>query len=211
MTLIISTFSGGPVETNAYLILDADGNALLVDAPLGTTEAVVSGVRQVGARVQAIVVTHPHWDHFADAAELKVALAAPVIAHATAVPRLADPASSLFPLPEDAPVIAPVEADVLVGDGDVVTLGSVAFSVLFVPGHEPSHIALYQPEEKLLFGGDVIFPGGHGTLAIPGADPAEMQRTLRRLAALPDDVTVYPGHGAPTTIGAERSWLPTPE
>ncbi len=79
--------------------------------------------------------------------------------------------------------------------------------MLFTPGHEPAHIALYQPDEAILLSGDVIFPGGHGTLDVPGADAGAMDRSLRKLAALPDEVTIHNGHGEPTTIGAERSWL----
>jgi glyoxylase-like metal-dependent hydrolase (beta-lactamase superfamily II) len=62
-----------------------------------------------------------------------------------------------------------------------------------------------------VLGGDVLFPNGHGRTDIPGSDPAVMRTTLQRMSTLPDAVTVYPGHGEPTTIGAERHWLPTAE
>lgn len=81
-------------------------------------------------------------------------------------------------------------------------------NVPFTPGHGLAHIALVDTAGRMLFGGDVIFPGGHGTLDVPGAHAAAMASSLRKLATLPDEVTVYDGHGAPTTIGAERGWLP---
>ena len=64
-------------------------------------------------------------------------------------------------------------------------------------------------DAAVILGGDVLFPRGHGRIDIAGADQFDMQNSLARLAALPDNVTVYPGHGAPTTIGAEKDWLPT--
>ena len=66
---------------------------------------------------------------------------------------------------------------------------------------------LYSADARVVLGGDVLFPGGHGRTDIPGADQATMVRSLARLLELPDDVTVYPGHGAETTIGAERGWM----
>jgi glyoxylase-like metal-dependent hydrolase (beta-lactamase superfamily II) len=104
-------------------------------------------------------------------------------------------------------MIAPAELDGTLDEGDTLTVGQATFTVLFLPGHDISHIALYSEPERIFLGGDVLFPNGHGRTDIPGSDQATMDKSLARLATLPVDVVVYPGHGGPTTIGRELPWL----
>ena len=208
MALRIRTFTGGPLATNAFLVSDDDGRSLVVDVPPGTASEIASALRMYGLRLERIVITHPHWDHFADANALRDLTGVPIAAHPEARPRLQNARTSLFPVEGVDFGPASLLPDQAIDEGDIVRLGRTRFDVLFTPGHEPSHIALYAPDEAILLSGDVIFPGGHGTLDVPGADAEAMGRSLRKLAALPDDVTVYNGHGDPTTLGAERSWLP---
>jgi len=204
MGLKVEAFPGGPLETNAYLVIDdATREALIVDAPMDVTDRLTSAATAAGARIALIVITHAHWDHIGDAAELKAKTGAPVAAHILAVDRLAKPGSAVVDLPL---TITPVTPDRLLNDGDEVRLGSHVFRVLHLPGHDPAHIALYSEPDRVFLGGDVLFPNGHGRVDIPGADPAAMNRSLARLVDLPPNVVVYPGHGPPTTIGAER-WL----
>lgn len=205
MTLRLETFVGGPLETNAYLVLDEQaGEAIVIDAPEGVTQAITAAVASAGATVRHIVLTHAHWDHIVDAARLRTATDAPLVAHPLADDRLANPRSDVFALPFP---IDPSTPDDHLADGDRVTVGSHTFTVLHLPGHDPAHIALYCEPEALLLGGDVLFPGGHGRTDVPGAEQAAMNRSMGRLLDLPDNVKVYPGHGAPTTVGAERAWM----
>ena len=129
-----------------------------------------------------------------------------MLAHPTTSAKLEQPGSASSTLPIE---IEPSVADQFLNDGDTVTLGSHTFDVWFVPGHDPGHIVLVSVPDEMVLGGDVLFPGGHGTIEIPGADANQMRQALSRLAGLPDGVTVYPGHGLPTTIGQERGWLPS--
>ncbi len=204
-SLTIQRFAGGPLETNAYLIIDPDtASALLVDTPPETHDAIVAAVHAAGVETRAIVLTHAHWDHIVDASALRATLGAPLLAHADADQRLAAPESAVMAIPY---TITPVTPDQHLAEGDEVTLGDHAFEVLHLPGHDPAHIALSSAADKIVFGGDVLFPGGHGRTDIPGSDQTTMARSLARLLDLPDDVTVYPGHGRETTIGNERGWL----
>lgn len=205
MTLRIETISGGPLETNVYLVADIErGEALVIDAAQDTVEAVMAAAAENGWTVREIVITHTHWDHIADAAAMKAALGVPIVAPVGAEAALAAPGSFFGELDFEIP---PVSPDRMVGEGDEIILGEHRFQILHLPGHEPYHIALHEPTAEVLLSGDVLFPNGHGRIDLPSADQAAMNASLRRLRDLPDGTTVYPGHGAPTTIGAERSWL----
>lgn len=202
MTLTIQIVPGGPLDTNTYLVADEETkDAIVIDAAADVTASIVQLVSQAGYRVGAIVLTHGHWDHLVDTKALHDAFHAPILTSVGVVDRLANPRT-------DAPVpYAPATVDRTLEASDLVTVGTHTFTVLDVPGHDPAHIALYSAADKLFFGGDVVFPGGHGTTAIPGSDQAVMNATLKALLAIPGDVTVYPGHGLHTTFGAERNWM----
>lgn len=204
MTLRVETFAGGPLETNAYLVFDEDSKQILiVDAPMDVDEPLKHRVSELGGEVLLVVLTHAHWDHIGTTNLLHNEFSAPVAAHRLTKQRLADPGSSVMELPAE---IAPVFPDRWLDEGDRVPLGAHELTVMFLPGHDPGHIALYSEPDRMLLSGDVLFPNGHGRIDIPGASQQDMAASLKRLAALPGDVTVYPGHGLPTTIGAE-SWL----
>lgn len=200
----IDTFIAGSLDTNAYLVIDeASNEAILVDAPEDVAAQILPAVHATGYAVRRIVVTHGHWDHIAGLAALATAFPVPVAVHPLVADRLTHPTRGL-------PVkVEPVQPDELLNEGDAVSVGGASFTVMHLPGHDEGHIVLYAPADRVILGGDVLFPGGHGRTNLPGSDQATMNHSLSRLAALPDDVTVYPGHGIPTTIGAERAWLPT--
>ena len=206
MPLEIITFVGGPVETNAFLVADTEsGDALVIDAPYGTTRQIIAEAAHRGWRIGQIVITHTHWDHVADARALKEAAAAPLLAHPLAVERLANPVALFGELPVDVP---PVETDSTIEDGEIVTLGGHRFTVMHLPGHDPAHIALVDEEQTIFLGGDVLFPGGHGRTDLPNADQDAMNASLRRLVdELPPQTRDLPGHGVETTIGAEAPWI----
>jgi hydroxyacylglutathione hydrolase len=146
------------------------------------------------------VVTHTHWDHIGDVAAVARTFGVPVLVHAVERGVLERPAGGVGE-------IEPATVDRELADGDEVAVGAVTFVVMHTPGHSPGQISLYSAAERLMIGGDTLFPGGYGRVDIPGASEGETVATLRRLLHLPDDVTVLTGHGAPTTIGSERGWM----
>lgn len=203
MSLSVKRFVGGPLETNAYLVADEETkDAIVIDAPEGVTSEITDAVAAHQYVIAAIVITHGHWDHIVDTNDLRRALKAPVLTHAGVAGRITDPVPDASPVP-----VAAAEVDGELDEGDTVAVGGHTFVVRHLPGHDPAHIALYSAADKLFFGGDIIFPGGHGTTEIPGSDQATMDATIKRLLDMPGDVTVYPGHGVPTTFGEERAWM----
>jgi glyoxylase-like metal-dependent hydrolase (beta-lactamase superfamily II) len=206
MSLKIVTFPAGPIETNAYLVADTEtSDALVIDAPYGVTADVVAEAEKRGWKIGQIVITHTHWDHVADAKALTEATEAPLAAHPLAEAPLANPTPLVGELPVEVPPVATNQA---LEDGDTVTLGGHSFLVMHLPGHDPAHVALLDAEHGVLLSGDVLFPNGHGRTDIPGTDQQDMNQSLRRLVAeAPPETTVYPGHGLPTTIGAETPWI----
>ena len=204
---IVQSFVVGPLQNNTLLVADRPGGeALIVDPALGATEPILTAVREAGVNVTLILNTHGHWDHVADNAPLAEATGAPIAIHAADAPQLARPMGAAGSLPWDIP---PSRADRLLADGDDIRVGSAAFTVLHTPGHSPGSICLYAAAWSLLISGDTLFAGSYGRYDLPGGDPAALRASLARLAELPPDTEVYPGHGPTTTISAE-SWLPLP-
>ena len=105
-------------------------------------------------------------------------------------------------------VVDPVDIDRELREGDVLTVGGLDVRVLHTPGHTPGSLSLWAPALDVVFTGDTLLKGGAGHTAEPGASLPALAASVRRLAALPPETTIYPGHGAPTTVGAE-AWLTT--
>ncbi len=200
----IEVFPTGPLPTNAYLVADEETNeAWIIDAPPDSADVVLAEVKERGYTVSLLINTHGHWDHIADNAAMQAGTGAPLLIHAADEPMIRDPQM----MGSYMPGITPTTADRYLNDGDMLHLGRYIFTVWHTPGHSPGGVVLYEPTTNTLIGGDTLFPNGHGRIDIPGADQAAMHRSLARLATLPPETTVYTGHGDPTTIGAESSWL----
>jgi hydroxyacylglutathione hydrolase len=198
--LIVVQIPSGPIETNAFVVVDPQTReALIIDAPPDSIDAIERRLTQHNATPVALVLTHTHWDHIGDTAAVAERWGIPVVVHDLDRPRLESPQSPVE--------IMPAKADRLIDEGDEVSLGSRSFRVMHTPGHSPGQISLYSEPDKVLFGGDTLFPDGYGRVDIPGASEEQTVATMTRLLELPDDVTVFTGHGRSTAIGRERRWM----
>lgn len=197
----------GALGTNCYLIADGEGDegcALVID-PAGGADAVIA---ELGGRaLEYVVCTHNHFDHTGAVAELARRTGARVVASVQDSERIETGQKGSFAGIEYD--IEPAAVDVKVKDGDVICLGSLKLKVIHTPGHTKGGICLYLPgnEEKfgMLFAGDTLFHGCTGRIDLEGGNGYEMRGSLRtKIAPLPNETVVYPGHGGFTTIGAER-------
>jgi glyoxylase-like metal-dependent hydrolase (beta-lactamase superfamily II) len=199
--LQIVQIPAGPIETNAFLVLDPETHeAFIVDAPPDVMDGLANEVERLGAQPRALLLTHTHWDHIVDTAVVSERYGIPVMVHDLDRPRLEDPRGGPEP-------ITPRSPDRLLAEGDELTLGQHRFVVMHTPGHSPGQVSFYCAEQAIMLGGDTLFPDGYGRVDIPGASEEQTVATMRRLLELPDDVTVLTGHGRPTTIGRERPWM----
>jgi hydroxyacylglutathione hydrolase len=154
-----------------------------------------------------ILLTHSHWDHTAEVSLLKEQLQVPIYIHKEDVKNLEEPGSDRLPLLYP---IRAVKPDDYLYDGQILMVGELAIEVIHTPGHTPGGVCFYLKQQKALFSGDTLFKGTIGNLSFPTARPKLMWASLERLAKLPKDTKVYPGHGPATTIGAEE-WLSNAE
>jgi glyoxylase-like metal-dependent hydrolase (beta-lactamase superfamily II) len=206
--MIIQAFPSGPFETNAYVVVCPQTRvAAIIDPAPGCASAIKDYLTQHSYKPEKILLTHSHWDHFADMPELKEHYGIPIYVHSEDSANIENPGSDGLPL---WITIKGVKPDYFFSEGDLISVGNRQFKVIDTPGHTPGGVCFYCPEEKLLFSGDTLFKGTIGNLSFSTARPKLMWQSLAKLAKLPLDTQVLPGHGQQTTIGAE-SWLPEAE
>ena len=197
----------GPLWTNSYVIDDGNGTALCFDAG-GDPADVLGWLRNENLKLAAIVLTHGHMDHILGVAPLACATGAAVYVPESDESLLRDPNMNLAA--EFGYSVEPVKSDHIVRDGDVFTAGNMTVEALHTPGHTPgsSCYIVSQGEEKLLVSGDTLFARSIGRTDLAGGDADAMTKSLARLAAIPGDMPVLPGHGPETSLERERQLNP---
>ena len=190
--MTITTLPLGMLQTNCY-ILAQEERCLVID-PGDEAEKVLAFLEQNGLTLEAVLLTHGHFDHVGAVKELA-----------------ADTDCRVFLCEEDlalpgAMTAGPLYHTDFYSDGDSLTLAGMAFEVLHTPGHTPGSVCLRFGEH--LFSGDTLFAGSCGRTDFPGSSPSDMYHSLKRLSQLEDNLKVYPGHGETTTIGEEKRYNP---
>lgn len=195
--LRFKSFTGGPYQTNCFLVHGPAGD-ILFDAPEGADEEFS------GEKIGLLLLTHGHWDHTADAAAIKRRHGCPVLCHADTVPMVAEGdffARHGFPLRVEA-----FQPDGLLSESSGKDLLGLRTDLLDVPGHCPGSLCFSFPEHGMLIGGDVLFRGGIGRWDLPGGDGPMLIKGIReKILVLPEETLVLPGHGPVTTVGAEKA------
>ncbi len=203
--MLIDVFECGPVATNAYLVHnEGSQTGLIIDAPMDSVEVIGDAADRKGIIPKALILTHTHWDHTADAAGMKRRWPELLIyVHPSDEYRLIEPMKhTVWALPF---TLEQVQADLHLRDGDRFDLDGISLDVLFTPGHTEGGISLLDPVNNILFVGDTLFAGSVGRTDLPGGDWETLLDSIRRrLLSLPDQTMVYPGHGPKTTIAEER-------
>jgi len=197
----------GPVAENSYLIFEeGTGKALLVD-PGDEADRLMQPLAERGLELEAILLTHCHFDHIGAVAPIARATGAPVYCPVIEVPILAD-VMAYVPWPGIGPYES-YDADHTVEGGEHLSLAGMEIDVLFTPGHSPGHVTYSIPEAGLLLSGDVLFQGSVGRVDLPGGDWDTLLESIRMLiTTFPGETQVLPGHMGVTTLGAELATNP---
>jgi glyoxylase-like metal-dependent hydrolase (beta-lactamase superfamily II) len=203
----IRSLTVGPVAENSYVFhRDGAEKGLIVD-PGDEAPRLLAAIDELGIELEAILLTHCHFDHIGAVAPVAEATGAPVYCPEIEVPVLAD-IMAYVPWPGFGPFES-YDADHTIAGGEKLELAGFEIDVVFTPGHSPGHVTFAIPDESALFSGDVLFQGSVGRIDLPGGDgPRLMQSIGELLDSYPDETAVYPGHMGTTTLGAERATNP---
>lgn len=217
--LDVRSFTVGPVQENCYVVSAPDAApgedgrrpAVIVD-PGEEPERLLQATAELGVRIEAILITHCHFDHIGAVAPLARAMGAPVYCPEIERPLLVDVMSWV------PPGFGPFDSWVpehTVSGGECLTLAGLQIDVVFTPGHSPGHVTYaIAPDSagasaRSLLSGDVLFQGSVGRVDLPGGDWPTLERSIvGLLRSYPPETVVYPGHMGVTTLGRERDTNP---
>ena len=204
--MIVRQLVVGQLQTNCYLAACEDTKEGVIVDPGADAPRILGEVEALGIRVKYILNTHAHFDHIGANETVKNRLQVPVALHPLDLPILrAQGGAQIFGLE----AVQSPDPELELKEGMTIEFGNRKLNVLFTPGHTPGHVSFFEPTEKVLFDGDVLFDGGIGRTDIPGGDSSVIIKSIREvLFVLPDETIVYSGHGNPTTIGQEKATNP---
>ncbi|SFI89628.1 Glyoxylase, beta-lactamase superfamily II [Paenibacillus sp. UNC496MF] len=201
----IETFTLGPLQTNCYLITEEAGKrAFVVDPGMGP-KRLIARIRERGLELEAIVLTHAHFDHMGGVEEVRRAFGCPVYLHDEEADWLADARKNGSARWSDVtPPLTTAPAEYALAEGQRLELIGRTFTVLHTPGHSPGSVSLLCGGH--LISGDVLFKQSVGRTDLPGGKERDLYDSIRtKLYKLDPAVRVYPGHGPQTTIGFEMA------
>jgi hydroxyacylglutathione hydrolase len=207
MALDVQILTVGQIAENCFLLRREGSERLLIVDPGEEPERILAAVEASGAEVEAVLLTHCHFDHIGAVAPVAAATGAPVYCPVIEVPILAD-IMSFVPWEGFGPY-ENYDADETVAGGETLTLAGLELDVIFTPGHSPGHVTYSVRGEDAIFSGDVLFQGSVGRVDLPGGDgPTLMESIGTLLDGHAEETVVHPGHMGITTLGAERASNP---
>ena len=186
--MTIRTLILGPLQVNCYILWETE-QCLVID-PGFEPERVMKTCDELGLKIQAILLTHGHFDHVGGVKKIAEKTGCQVFLHPDEL--------SLPPFITSGKLYY---TDTY-AEGDEITLAGMTFTVLHTPGHTPGAVCLHFGDH--LFTGDTLFAGSCGRTDLPGGSFATIKASLKRLASLPGNASIYPGHGEETTLETER-------
>ena len=198
--MLIKCITVGALETNCYVVADEQSMDCAVIDPGADASTILDYLEETHLRCRFVLLTHGHFDHTGAVSDILAEMDAQLMMHK------ADVGVSVG---GDYYRFVPPEGTKYVAEGDVICVGALSFTVIETPGHTPGGICLLCSEQgsddRALFSGDTLFRDSCGRTDFPGSSTEDILRSLKRLAELPGDCEVYPGHGFPTTLDRERS------
>lgn len=208
--LQIKSFEFNPFQENTYVLFDETNECVIVDP--GCVEkkeenALKKFIDDNHLTVKQLINTHCHIDHVLGNAFIKHTFKVSLYIHKLEAPLLK--AVKTYAPNYGFPQYQDSEADGYIDETKNIQFGNQSLKILFVPGHSPGHIALYDLASKSLIGGDVLFQNSIGRTDLPGGNHNTLIQSIHQnIFTLPDDVTVYCGHGPTTKIGYEKRTNP---
>ena len=192
--LTLHTLPLGAYQTNCYILHQEASSSCVVIDPGYTPEVILDFLSGKGLTLEAILLTHGHFDHVGAVRDLA-----------------AETGCRVYLNPDDLSMPPKLTAGPLYytdtySEGDTISPAGISFQVLSTPGHTPGSVCLIA--EDFLFSGDTLFAGSCGRTDLPGGSTRAIRESLRRLAALPQDYSVHPGHGESTTLAWEKQYNP---
>ncbi len=199
----VASLTVGPLEENCHVLIH-EGRAVMVD-PGDEAERLLAAVGD--ARLEAVLLTHTHFDHIGAVGPVARATGAPVWCPRIEVAVMRDP-NAYVPWPGFGPFEAH-EPEHLLDGGETLELAGLTFDVVNTPGHTPGHVTFSVREHATLLSGDVLFRGSVGRTDLPGGDAPTLMRSIAALLErFDDDTVVRPGHMGTPPLGAERATNP---
>jgi glyoxylase-like metal-dependent hydrolase (beta-lactamase superfamily II) len=202
----IQSFTFNAFQENTYVLYDETGEAVIIDPGCyekDEQEELKKFILTKQLTVKLLLNTHCHIDHVLGNDFVKHLYKVPFLIHPIELRVLKSvntySSNYGFPFYKDA------SPDGDLNEGEIIRFGNTSLEIIFLPGHSPGHVGFYEPKQKFLIGGDVLFYHSIGRTDLPGGDFKTLISSIHeRLFSLTDDVVVYPGHGKATTIGEEK-------
>jgi glyoxylase-like metal-dependent hydrolase (beta-lactamase superfamily II) len=206
--LDVRMFTVGPVQENCFIVRQKDASTAVIVDPGDEPEKLLAAIEGLGIeKVEAILITHTHFDHVGAVAPVASATGAPVYCPEIETRVLAN-IMDFVPWDGFGPFES-YDADHTVKGGETLDLAGLAFDVIFTPGHSPGHVTYAPKSEDALFSGDVLFEGSVGRVDLPGGDWPTLLRSIESLVeSYGPETVVYPGHMGITSLGRERATNP---